>query len=148
MDAVVLADGQGEAHAIGASRITIKATGSETGGTFFLSETEIEPGFPGPPLHVHERLHDMFFVLEGTLTLRLAEETVEVTTRTFICVPPGVPHTFSNRTDKPARFLNFSTPSGLEVYMRELASAFAAGESPTSAAIGQIASRHDFTAVE
>jgi hypothetical protein len=60
MDAIVLGGGEGEEHAAGASRVTIKATGGDTAGTFFLSETVIEPGFPGPPLHVHERLHDGF----------------------------------------------------------------------------------------
>ena len=34
-----------------------------------------EPGFAGPPPHVHERLHDMFYVLEGTLTMRLGDDT-------------------------------------------------------------------------
>ena len=41
--------GQGERYPAGAdSRIVIKATGEETAGSFFLSETTIEPGFPGP----------------------------------------------------------------------------------------------------
>ena len=86
----------------------------------------------------------MFFVLEGTLTMQLGEETLELTSRAFVCVPPGVRHTFSNRTDEPVRFLNFNTPSGWEGYMRDLGSAFAADEPPTPEAIGQIASRYDF----
>jgi mannose-6-phosphate isomerase-like protein (cupin superfamily) len=147
VDAVVLAEGEGEAHSAGASRITIKATGDATAGTFFLSENEIEAGFPGPPPHVHERLHDMFYVLEGTLTFQIGERTVEAVPGTFVCVPPGVTHTFSNRTDRPARVLNFNTPSGWEEYMRDLAAAFASGEPPTPEAIGRIASRYDFKAV-
>jgi quercetin dioxygenase-like cupin family protein len=144
MKVVVLGAGEGEAHTVGASSITIKATGADTDGTFFLSESEIEPGFPGPPLHVHERLHDMFFVLDGTLTLRLGEETIEAAPRTFICVPPGVRHTFSNHSDQRVRFLNFNTPSGWEGYMRDLGAAFTADEPPTPETIGRIASRYDF----
>src|SRR5947209_6682730 len=74
MDAVFYRPGEGEAHAVGASLITIKAAGEHTGGTFFLSESVIEPGFGGPPPHVHHQLHDMFYVLEGTLVLRLGDE--------------------------------------------------------------------------
>jgi mannose-6-phosphate isomerase-like protein (cupin superfamily) len=102
MDAVVHRPGQGEIHKLGSgSSVTIKAAGEHTGGTFFLSDSVIEPGFPGPPPHVHDRVHDMFFVLEGTLTMRLGDETMEAGPGTFVCVPPGVVHTFSNGTDVP-----------------------------------------------
>ncbi|MGI8606478.1 MAG: hypothetical protein ACR2L0_04900 [Gaiellaceae bacterium] len=46
MDAVVLGRGEGEAHSIGSSLVTIKATGDETAETLFLGESEIAPGFP------------------------------------------------------------------------------------------------------
>ena len=147
MDAVFLPEGEGEDLAAGSTRITIKATGANTGGTFFLSESEIGPGFPGPPLHVHERLHDMFYVLDGVLTLRLADRCVEAPPGTFVCIPPGVAHTFSNPGNHPVRFLNFNTPSGWESYMRELAGAFASGEPVTSETIGTIAARYDFKIV-
>ncbi len=146
MGAVVHGLGEGERHSAGSAEIVIKATGEDTAGSFFLSETEIEPGFPGPPLHVHERLHDMFYVLGGELTVRLGEETRRLGAGTFVCVPPGVAHTFANETDEPVRFLNFNTPSGWESYMRELSAA--AQDGPlTSERIGRVASRHDFRAV-
>jgi mannose-6-phosphate isomerase-like protein (cupin superfamily) len=144
MDALVLGEGEGEALSLGATRVTIKATGEETAGTFYLGESELAPGFPGPPLHVHERLTDMFYVLEGRLTLQLGERTIEAAPGTFVCVPPGVRHTFSNRSDQPVRFLNFNTPSGWEQYMRDLGEAFGSGEPPIPDAIGRIASRYDF----
>jgi mannose-6-phosphate isomerase-like protein (cupin superfamily) len=147
MQPVVHRPGQGELHRIGGSSVTIKAGGDHTNGTFFLSETVIEAGFPGPPPHFHRRLHDMFFVLEGTLTMRLGDEIEEAEPGTFVCVPPGVTHTFSNGTDSPVRFLNFNTPSGWENYMRDLGRELAAGRTPTSAEIGRIAARYDFGAV-
>ena len=124
----------------------IKATGEETGGAFFLSETTLEPGFPGPPLHRHERLVDMFYVLEGVLTFRLGDEKHELAPGTFACVPPGVAHTFSNPSSEPVRFLNFNTPAGWENYMRELAEAARSGPL-TPEAIGRVASRYDFHSV-
>jgi quercetin dioxygenase-like cupin family protein len=144
VDAHVLGSGEGEAHFIGATRITIKATGEQTAGTFYLGETELAPGFPGPPPHTHERLHDMFYVLEGCLSIRLGDHTVEAKPGTFVCVPPGVRHTFSNHGDQSVRFLNFNTPSGWEGYMRDLGAAFGSEEPPSQEAIGRIASRYDF----
>jgi mannose-6-phosphate isomerase-like protein (cupin superfamily) len=144
--AVVHGPGDGEHHPAGSSEILIKATGKETDGSFFLSETTIGPGFPGPPPHRHRHLHDMFYILEGVLTMRLGEETRQVETGSFVCVPPGVVHTFSNPGDEPVRFLNFNTPAGWEEYMRDLGAAAQSGPL-TSETIGRIASRHDFEAV-
>ena len=145
MRAVVHRPGEGELIA-GPSSVTIKATAEDTGGSFYLGEVLIQPGFAGPPPHVHERLHDMFYVLEGTLTLRLGDETLALARGSFACVPPGTVHTFSNRSEQPVRFLNFNTPAGWENYMRDLAEALAAGN-PTPEEIGKIASRYDFRLV-
>ena len=61
-----------------ALRAVVGSTGDDTGGTLFLSQTTIPPGFPGPPRHRHKGLHDMFYVLDGVLTVRIGEQT-EVT---------------------------------------------------------------------
>ena len=144
MGAVIHGPGDGERHAAGAaSEIVIKVTGEETGGSFFLSENVVEPGFPGPPPHRHAALTDMFYVLEGTLRMLVGDTEHDAGPGTFVCVPPGVVHTFRNASDAPVRVLNFSTPAGWEHYMRELAEAARSGPL-TSEAIGRIASRHDF----
>jgi mannose-6-phosphate isomerase-like protein (cupin superfamily) len=130
----------------GPTTVTIKATGAETNDSFYLGEVVIEAGFPGPPPHRHRRLHDMFYVLDGTLTMRLGDETLELERGSFVCVPPGVVHTFSNPRDTPVKLLNFNTPAGWENYMRDLAAALAGG-TPTQEEIGQIASRYDFEVV-
>ncbi|MDA0158784.1 cupin domain-containing protein [Solirubrobacter ginsenosidimutans] len=144
MKATVLGPSEGERLAAGGgSSILIKAGSEQTAGSFFLSETTIEPGFPGPPPHRHRTLHDMFYVLSGTLTMQVEDEVHEVGPGGFACVPPGVVHTFSNPSPEPVRFLNFNTPAGFERYMRELAAA-AADQPLTREKIGEIASRHDF----
>ena len=147
MDAIVLRPGEGESYPVGDSRLDIKAGSEGTAGTFYCGEVLLEPGYPGPPPHVHERLHDMFYVLEGTLAMRLGDERLEAAAGTFVCVPPGTVHTFSNPGGTPVRFLNFNTPGGWERYMRDLAAAAAGGRQLSSAEIGEIASRHDFRAV-
>jgi quercetin dioxygenase-like cupin family protein len=145
MKATVHRPGEGERIG-GPTTVTIKATGEETNNSFYLGEGVFEPGFPGPPPHRHHRLHDMFYVLDGTLTMRLGDETLELESGSFVCVPPGVVHTFSNVSDAPVRLLNFNTPAGWENYMRDLAEALAIG-TPTQEEIGRIASRYDFEVV-
>jgi quercetin dioxygenase-like cupin family protein len=143
MDALLQGPGEGEHHDAGSAQILIKADGEHTGGSFYLAESTLAPGFAGPPPHRHRRLHDMFYVLEGTLTLLLGEETVEAGPGSFACVPPGVVHTFRNDSDGAVRLLNFNTPAGFEHYMRDLAEA--ARSAPlTPDVIGSVASRYDF----
>jgi oxalate decarboxylase/phosphoglucose isomerase-like protein (cupin superfamily) len=80
------------------------------------------------------------------MSMRLGDETLELEPGSFVCVPPGVVHTFSNLSDAPVRFLNFNTPAGWENYMRDLAAALASG-TPSQDDIGRIASRYDFEVV-
>jgi len=145
MEATVHRPGEGEKMG-GPTTVTIKATGKETNDSFYLGEGVFEPGFPGPPPHRHRRLHDMFYVLDGTLTMRLGDQTLELEPGSFVCVPPGVVHTFSNPSDTAVKILNFNTPAGWENYMRDLATALTGG-TPTQEQIGQIASRYDFEVV-
>src|ERR671910_517863 len=77
MQATVHRPGEGERIG-GPTTVTIKATGEETNDSFYLGEGVVEPGFPGPPPHFHEHLHDMFYVLDGTLTMRLGDKTTEL----------------------------------------------------------------------
>src|SRR5215204_5317080 len=143
--AAVHRPGQGE-HIGGPSAVTIKATGEDTAGSLYLGEVVAEPGFAGPPPHRHRHLHDMFYVLEGVLTVRLGEDTLELETGSFVCIPPGPVHTFSNASNEPVRFLNFNTPAGWENYMRDLGELLASGNA-TPDEIGRVASRYDFEAV-
>jgi quercetin dioxygenase-like cupin family protein len=142
-DARLLGPGEGEALSIGPSALLFKATGDDPDGHLSLSESTIAPGFPGPVPHVHRTFTDSFYVLEGTLTLRVEEGTVEAGTGTYALVSPGTVHTFSNPGDAPVRFLNVMAPGGFERYLREVA-ALAADGPPDPAVMATIASRYDF----
>jgi quercetin dioxygenase-like cupin family protein len=146
-DAVFLRGNEGEHISVARSTLVVKGATDGTDGFLFLSETTLEPAFPGPPPHVHRTLHDLFYVLDGTLTLRAGEDRIEAVPRSFACFPPGVVHTFSNADgDQPVRFLNVNTPAGWERYMRELGAAFDRTASPTPDEIARIARRYDFEA--
>ena len=107
-EAVVHLPGDGESHSVGGgSVIVIKASGADTDGSLFLSETTIEPGFPGPPPHRHEQLHDTFHVLDGVPTMRLGGETQRLGAGTFVCVPPGAAPSPRRRSGRMASRYDF-----------------------------------------
>lgn len=144
----VLGPEEGERIDVADSSVLLKGTGDDSDGMFFLSDSTVAPGFPGPPPHVHRELHDLFYILEGTLTLQSGDETIAAGPGTFACFPPGAVHTFSNPGDEPVRFLNLMAPGGFERYLRELAAAASPGSAPDPARMAQIASRYDFHPAE
>src|SRR3954447_7324715 len=80
------------------------------------------PGQAGADLHVHRRHHDLFYVVEGELTLHLGDaDDVHAPAGTLVCVPPLVVHGFGNTSDAPMRYLNLHAPgSDFATYMRGL----------------------------
>ena len=72
------------------------------------------PGRDGPESHVHADEDDMFHVLEGELTFVLGSGQIAAPAGTFVLVPPGVEHTFADRTAVPVRVLNTQAPAGFD----------------------------------
>jgi quercetin dioxygenase-like cupin family protein len=70
------------------------------------------PGRDGADLHVHHHHTDLFYVLDGELTLRLgvAGEPVAVGAGSVARVPPDVVHGFRNAGDAEVRYLNLHAP--------------------------------------
>jgi mannose-6-phosphate isomerase-like protein (cupin superfamily) len=110
-----IAAGDGDATWFLNNRMTMKATAAMTNGAFGLVESLIAPGF-SPPLHIHHREDESFYVLEGTLTMRCGERTFEATPGAFVFLPRGVPHTFVVEGNTPARMLTLMTPGGGEAF--------------------------------
>jgi quercetin dioxygenase-like cupin family protein len=138
-DAIIRGPGEGERLAVGPNILLLKAEVSDGDGTFYLGEITLGP-FPGPPPHVHERHLDSFFVLEGTLTLRLDEVEVQAPAGSYAVAPPGSVHTFSNPGGETVRALNIMAPGGFEQYLKEAA----ATDTTDPAELAKIASRYDF----
>jgi len=108
-----VAAGEGEATWFQPNRMTVKATAETTGGAFGLLESEIAAG-SSPPLHVHHREDESFWVLEGTIRFRAGEEEFVGGPGSFVFLPRDLPHTFRVEGDAPARVLTLLTPGGGE----------------------------------
>jgi quercetin dioxygenase-like cupin family protein len=78
-------------------------------GFLSLTETTLEQGFQGPLLRRHRAPVDCFYVVDGTLSLRFADEWIDVGPGTFGFVPEAYPHTFATRSEKGVRMLCFTS---------------------------------------
>ena len=92
----------------------------QTGGALSAIESAAPAGFRGPPLH-HHGFDETFYVMEGELTFQLRDELLTVGAGQLAFAPRGVPHTFANLSDAPARYLIVCTPAGFERYFARMA---------------------------
>ncbi len=96
----------------------VKASGADTGGQYTLVEITAPAGFQAP-LHVHYREDEGFYVLEGSVTIHVGEETVELGPGQHAYGPRDVPHTFTIGPGG-ARMLWVLAPSGFEDFIEEV----------------------------
>ena len=87
---------------------------SATGQSFALCEWS---GSGPDYLHVHYADDEAWHILEGTLTFRFRDKTIEAPAGTTVFVPAGVPHTYYEAAG-PTRYLVIMPPR-----LRELVAA-------------------------
>jgi mannose-6-phosphate isomerase-like protein (cupin superfamily) len=119
---IVLEPGQGKMVSTMGINYIFKAVTEETGGQYFCMEGEFPPDLAGPPKHIHRKMEEVFYILEGEPTLYLGDQEVKVTAGSFIQIPRGTAHTFANFGTVAAKVLLFTTPAGFEYYFEELPS--------------------------
>ncbi|MEO8131657.1 MAG: quercetin 2,3-dioxygenase [Bryobacteraceae bacterium] len=105
-------------YAYGGGTVSILANGQETGGAFSLIETVQIPGSE-PPLHVHEREDEFFYVLKGEVNVLVGGKAHKLGPGDTMFLPRGIPHTF--RIKSPvAHLLGVITPSGFERWFQTI----------------------------
>jgi len=97
-----------------------KVTGSDGLGLFSFAESNLPPGEPGPPLHIHDTHDEAFYVVRGDLTMQAGDEVIVATPGTFVFVPAGMVHGFANRTESIVTFVGMHSPGDYAEIFREL----------------------------
>jgi quercetin dioxygenase-like cupin family protein len=95
------------------TRMTLKASGSETSGAFGLIEQVLPPGFAPPP-HIHHAEDEAFYLLEGEGTFFCGDKSWQAKPGPFVYFPRGIVHGFRIGDSMPARLLQLNTPAGVE----------------------------------
>ncbi len=96
----------------------IKATAASTGGQLAIIEVTEPPGMEAP-LHVHHNEDEGFFVLEGSVTIYVGDESVDARAGDFAWGPRDVPHRYTVGPDG-CRMLFVCTPGGFEKLVRDM----------------------------
>jgi mannose-6-phosphate isomerase-like protein (cupin superfamily) len=99
--------------------MTVKATGASSGEAYTLMEQVAPPGF-SPPRHIHHVEDEAFYVLRGRVRFQCGDRESTLCSGDYVFLPKGVPHTFRVEGTEPAKMLQWTTPSGLEEFVREV----------------------------
>jgi quercetin dioxygenase-like cupin family protein len=137
----LLSPTEGQTFRAGPFFITARVLGTQTGGAFEMYELAL--GAATVDYHVHRKMDETIYVLEGEIEFNLSGETFLRPAGSVAFVPRGVHHGFSNRGPARARVLIVFNPSGnQQEYFRELERLFAALTLDT-AALQALQKRYD-----
>lgn len=136
MNTNVLPAGQGRSVWVVGDRYMFLATGADTNGAYALIHAQVPPGH-GPPLHMHRREDEAFYVIDGELAFQVDGQAIAATAGAWITLPKGTWHTFKNVGSTPATMLILVNPAGLEQYFAEVGCA-TEEESLTPTAIAKL----------
>ena len=96
----------------------VKASAADTCGQYTLVEITAPAGLQAPR-HVHYRDDEGFYVLEGSVTIEVGDETVELGAGQHAFGPRNIPHRFTVGPDG-AHMIWVLTPGGFEDFVEEV----------------------------
>jgi quercetin dioxygenase-like cupin family protein len=128
---------QGRTFRVAGDMYRLLGTGAGTDAGYVLLEAQVLPG-GGPPLHMHAREEEGFYVLDGEIDFTAEGKTLRAGPGTYLNMPKTTPHSFKNNTERPARMLILCAPAGVEHFFAE-----ADGKPPE--ALAEIAARYGIT---
>lgn len=91
-----------------------------TGGVYSCVECAVAPKVMGPPPHFHKELDELMYVLEGTASVMVENEVVEIQAGGWHFRPRNLKHTFWNASESPLRFVDMYFNQPFEVFLERI----------------------------
>lgn len=123
------------------NHIKVSSKDTENNLTVFAYEGNAKGG---PPLHVHLKQDEIFFIVDGEYLFKVGDDTYTLKAGDTIFLPKKVPHAFAQLTDKGKMFFMFQPSGKMEDYFRALGALTAA---PTPEEGAKIFSDHEMKVV-
>jgi len=120
----LVSSGGGREILVGSAKLFLKLPSQVTENKLSITEYELPSGFPGPPAHKHKVFEHAWYVLEGELTVLIADKTSLLPKGSFIFIPKNTIHAFANTSTTEVKVLVVDTPGGFENYYEDLQAAF------------------------
>jgi len=100
--------------------IRVWVRSAATGGVYSCVECAVAPKVMGPPPHLHKALDELMYVMEGTASVMVENEVVEIPAGGWHFRPRNLKHTFWNGSDKPLRFIDMYFNQPFEEFLERI----------------------------
>jgi mannose-6-phosphate isomerase-like protein (cupin superfamily) len=107
-------------EAKGGIDIRVLVRSAATNGVYSCVETAVAPKHMGPAPHAHQDLDELMYVLEGTASVLMQDEVIEVPAGGWHLRPRRIKHTFWNASTQPLRFLDMYFNQPFEDYLEQV----------------------------
>lgn len=104
----------------GTSPNDIKVSSKDTSGELTIFEY-VGRVKGGPPLHIHHKQDEIFFIVEGEYTFKVGEQVHHLQKGDTIFLPRKVPHTFAQTSENGRMYFLFQPSGKMEDFFRKLA---------------------------
>lgn len=123
--------------------IAILASNSDSNGAIGAVEVS-GPAGAVPPLHVHHREDEAFYVLEGEYSVFVGDDVITASPGTWVWGPRDVPHGYQIHSER-GRHLSLMMPGGFEAFFEEVAAIATPDADPRNemSRIAALAARYD-----
>jgi quercetin dioxygenase-like cupin family protein len=115
---VVRPPGEPASEAYDAGQIRILGNGGDKGQSWSLVELSEKSGYK-TSIHRHRNMDETYYVLEGVLTVRVADRKYDLPAGSYVTIPRGTPHAQGNFGKAPVRVLLTITPGVSDRFFRD-----------------------------
>jgi mannose-6-phosphate isomerase-like protein (cupin superfamily) len=144
----ILAPGEQHPGAPPLERPFFRFASGQTDGLLALAEVELPPLTAGPNLHVHANEDELFFVLDGVMTVQVGDQLHEIAAGGLAWGGRGTPHAFANRAKVLLRIMILWIPGGAERLFQDMREYLqAVGGAPDPQVAAEIQARYGCTHV-
>jgi mannose-6-phosphate isomerase-like protein (cupin superfamily) len=102
-------------------KMVVKLQDADSGGAYSIHDNIIPAGSPGPRPHIHHNHTEVFYVLEGRISVQVGSQGITASKGSFVIVPQGQVHQPSNPNTEPAHVLLIFSPAGMGSFFEEVA---------------------------
>lgn len=122
----------------------VKVGPADSGGALAAFHL-VAPPMSGPPLHVHSREDEWFYVLDGELVFEMDDARTTVGAGGSVWLRRGVVHRYQNFTARDARLLIVTTPGRFHDLFVEMSAGTPRGKMPSPELIAALDAKYGIT---
>jgi mannose-6-phosphate isomerase-like protein (cupin superfamily) len=119
-----------------------KIASKDSNGTLSIFEALI-PWHTGPPLHLHHREDEWFYVLAGDFVFEIGDDKFELPMGGSALGPRGIQHRWANTNKDDGKLIIVFQPGGFETFFDDLYKLVAKGGNIDPAEMRGLFAKHD-----